>query len=678
MPESQCRLDYQGDAVLARLLDKAGSRYDPASVRGLLRGVLGAARTYDRDSWHFLVAADPSPALVAQLEALRAELAVAEASVVEPPVPARLAALRTGMKQLGIDGFIVPRADEYQNEYVPACNERLAWLTGFSGSAGMAIVLADKAAIFVDGRYTLQVRDETDPVLFEPRHLIEHPPETWLPEVLQPGQVLGYDSWLLTPAQQERFAGAVAKAGATLKPVDWNPLDAAWAPTRPAQPLGPVQPHPIEFSGKAAHDKRQEIVKTLAAEKRDALVVTAADSIAWLLNIRGSDVPHTPLALGFALLDAEGQVDLFMDPRKLMPGIETHLGNAVRVRDPAEFGPALDALGGKSVQLDPSTAASWIADRLEAAGARLARTGDPVALPKALKNPTELEGCRAAHRRDGAAMTRFLHWLDGAAATGTLAEIAASDRLEAFRAEGERFRDLSFPSISGAGANGAIVHYRASPRTEKTLAPGSLYLIDSGAQYQDGTTDITRTVAIGEPTAEMKDRYTRVLKGHIALATARFPKGTTGSQLDALARLPLWEAGLNYDHGTGHGVGSYLGVHEGPQRIGPAPNTQKLLPGMIISNEPGYYLTGGYGIRIENLVTVVPLDLPGAEREMLGFETLTFCPIDKRPIAPALMTDAEIDWLDTYHASVRGVILPQLDDPATRAWLEEATAPLGR
>ncbi|MGB8841667.1 MAG: aminopeptidase P family protein, partial [Aliidongia sp.] len=548
-------------------------------------------------------------------------------------------------------------------------------LTAFTGSAGSAVVLTDKAAIFVDGRYTLQVEAQTDLTLFELHHLIEEPPEAWLGRTLQPGQLLGYDAWLLTSAQVERFRIAAGQAGAAIRPVEWNPLDAAWS-DRPAAPLGPVVPQPLAFAGKSSADKRREIGEALVRDRRDAAVITAADSLAWLLNIRGGDVAHTPLALGYALIDSEGRADLFIDRRKLAPGLETHLGNQVSVRGVEEFAGALDALAGKSVQIDPGTGPSWIFDRLTEAHARPIAATDPVTLPKALKNPVELTGIRSAHRRDGAAVTRFLHWLDGAAAGGDLGEIAASDRLEAFRAEGEYFRDLSFPSISGAGPNGAIVHYRASAESERRLEPNSLYLIDSGAQYLDGTTDITRTVAIGTPSAEMKDRYTRVLKGHIALSRAIFPKGTTGTQLDILARHALWQVGLDYDHGTGHGVGCYLGVHEGPARIAKMPNSQPLLPGMVLSNEPGYYKTGGYGIRIENLVAVTLVERAGAEREIYGFETLTFAPIDKRPIEIGLLDAGEIAWLDDYHAQVRAVVGPQLDDPAVRAWLERATAPL--
>jgi len=406
-------------------------------------------------------------------------------------------------------------------------------------------------------------------------------------------------------------------------------------------------------------------------------VLTMPESIAWLLNIRGGDVPHTPLPLSFATLRQDGSVTLFIDKRKLVSGLERHLGNGVTVMPPEQFGPELDALAaeGGRVQVDPRTAACWIFARLEAAQAQIHRAADPCLLPKACKNPVELDGTRAAHRRDGVALTRFLAWLAHEAPKGGLVEIAASDRLEAIRREGEHFRDLSFPTISGAGSNGAIVHYRATPETQKRLEPGSLYLLDSGAQYLDGTTDVTRTVAIGAPTGEMRDRFTRVLKGHIALALARFPKGTTGTQLDAFARRALWQKGLDYDHGTGHGVGSYLGVHEGPQRISKAPNGQALLPGMIVSNEPGYYKTGAYGIRIENLVLVQPVEDP-AERAMLGFETLTLAPIDRNLIEPSLLDEEEIAWLDAYHTRVRETLTP-LVDPETARWLANATAPIG-
>ena len=666
---------------LGRLLREAGSAYDARSVEVLIEGILAAPAEIGT-SWHMLVADPMTPALVSALEALLEAKAKVYRNGLSPedfkllPSATRLDRLRRELAAQGLDGFIVPRADEHQGEYVPPRGQRLAWLTGFTGSAGLAIVLRDRAALFVDGRYTLQAAAQVDTRSFEIRHLIEEPPARWVGTALVPGAVLGYDPWLHTPHEVERFRVAAEEAGASLRAVAENPLDRAW-PGQPAAPIAPVLPHTERFAGESARSKRARLGRGLAEEGAAAVVLTMPESIAWLLNIRGGDVPHTPLPLSFAILRQDGSVTLFIDRRKLAPGIERHLGNAVTVMPPEALGPALDALAGESdrVQVDPATAACWIFNRLEAAGARLHRAADPCLLPKACKNEIELDGTRAAHRRDGAALTRFLAWLAHEAPTGGLTEIAASDRLEMIRRGGEHFRDLSFPTISGAGSNGAIVHYRATPETEKRLEPGTLYLLDSGAQYLDGTTDVTRTVAIGEPTQEMRDRFTRVLKGHIALALARFPKGTTGTQLDAFARRALWQKGLDYDHGTGHGVGSYLGVHEGPQRISKAPNSQALLPGMIVSNEPGYYKTGAYGIRIENLVVVQPAE-GETEREILEFETLTLAPIDRNLIEPSLLDDEEIAWLDGYHVRVREALTP-LVDPETRRWLAAATAPIG-
>ncbi|HEX4112059.1 MAG TPA: aminopeptidase P family protein [Stellaceae bacterium] len=586
----------------------------------------------------------------------------------------RLAALRAELARRGVQGFLVPRADEHQGEYVPPNAERLAWLTGFTGSAGLAVVLPRSAAIFVDGRYTLQARNEVDAGLYEQRHVTEAPATDWIAKNLKPNDILGYDPRLHTIPELERYAAAAAKAGGVLQALDTNPLDAVWR-DRPAPPAAPVVPHELRFAGRSSEDKRHDIAKALGDDKIDAAVLTAPDSIAWLLNIRGGDVPYTPLPLSFAILRADASVDLFIEAAKLAAGTAGFLGNAVTVAAPDKFGAALESLGGKRIQADPASASSWVFDRLKAGGAQIHRAADPCLLAKACKNEIELAGTRAAHRRDGAALTRFLAWLAAAAPQGALREIAVSDRLEEFRRQGDHFRGLSFPTISGAGANGAIVHYRASPASEKALETGSFYLVDSGAQYLDGTTDVTRTVAIGEPSPEMRDRFTRVLQGHIALAMCRFPKGTTGSQLDALARHPLWQVGCDYDHGTGHGVGSYLAVHEGPQRISKVASTQPLLPGMIVSDEPGYYRTGAYGIRIENLVAVVPVAHETAERPLYGFETLTLAPIDRNAIEPALMSDAEINWLDAYHARVRDELTP-LVDPATATWLAAATEPL--
>ena len=666
-------------ARLAQMLKAAGSALDVDQVEALIAGILAAPEEIGT-SWHALVADPVPPDLAAMLEALKAELAVDHRDGVSAedfarlPRPARLALLRERLAADGLAGFIVPRADEHQGEYVPLSGQRLAWLTGFTGSAGAAVVLKDRAAVFVDGRYTLQAGAQVDTNAYEIHHLIDEPPANWLAAFAKKGDVIGYDPWLHTPQEVERLRTGAERAGATLRAVEKNPLDAVWA-GRPAAPLAPVFAQPDAFAGESAADKRTRIGKVLADAGAAATVLTMPESIAWLLNIRGGDVPHTPLPLSFAIVKAAGTVTLFIDRRKLTPGLDRHLGNAVTIEAPDRLGAALDALAHEGrVQVDPATAASWVFDRLGAAGAQIIRAPDPCLLPKACKNRIELDGTRAAHRRDGAAVTRFLAWLAREAPKGKLREIAASDRLEGFRKQGEYFRDLSFPTISGAGSNGAIVHYRSSPETEHELEPGSLYLVDSGAQYVDGTTDITRTVAIGKPSDEMRENFTRVLKGHIALATARFPKGTTGSQLDGFARRALWEVGLDYDHGTGHGVGSYLSVHEGPQRISKAPNAQPLLPGMIISNEPGYYKTGAYGIRIENLVVVQPDD-GAAEREMMCFETITLAPIDRNLVARDLLDQDEAAWLDAYHARVRETIAP-LVDAETGAWLEQATAPI--
>ncbi|HEU0215769.1 MAG TPA: aminopeptidase P family protein [Stellaceae bacterium] len=667
---------------LARLLAASGSPLDTDAVDALIAGVLAAPPEIGA-SWHALVA-DPTPSdLAAALEARKTALAASHHDGTQPEDfarlsrAARLKLLRDRLAGEGLAGFIVPRADEHQGEYVPLCGQRLAWLTGFTGSAGMAVVLKDRSAVFVDGRYTLQAGAQVDTEAYEIRHLIDEPAATWLTSAAKQGDAIGYDPWLHTPQEVERLKTAVERAGATLRAVTKNPLDQVWE-GRPATPLAPVFAQPDAFAGETAADKRTRIGKAIAVNGAAATVLTMPESIAWLLNIRGGDVPHTPLPLSFAIVKADGAVTLFIDRRKLMPGLEGHLGNQVTIEAPDRLGAALDALAKEGmVQVDPASAASWVFDRLAAAGAQIHRAADPCMLPKACKNRVELDGTRKAHRRDGVAVTRFLAWLARTAPRGGLREIAASDRLEAFRKEGRYFRDLSFPTISGAGSNGAIVHYRASPETEKLLEPGTLYLLDSGAQYLDGTTDITRTIAIGEPTAEMRENFTRVLKGHIALATARFPKGTSGTQLDSFARRALWQVGLDYDHGTGHGVGSYLSVHEGPQRISKAPNTQPLLPGMIVSNEPGYYKTGAYGIRIENLIVVQPDERGPKEngRDMMCFETITLAPIDRNLVARDLLDRDEAGWLNGYHARVRETIGP-LVDAETARWLETATAPI--
>ncbi len=666
------------DDRLSAALREAGSPYDAAGLRTLIAGVLAAPDGLDQDRWMVLVAPRLDPGLKAALGALRIELA-AQTRSNGPPFTDRLAAVRGALRDQGLDGFIVPHADEHQGEYLPPRAERLAWLTGFTGSAGHAVVLADEAAIFVDGRYTLQVRQQADAETYRFHNVADEPVSEWLSTHLKPGGRIGYDPWLHTNSQIDRLRKACAQAQAELVPCESNPIDAVWT-DQPPPPISPVVPHDIRYTGREAADKRTEIAQSMAKERAEALIITQPDNLAWLFNIRGGDVPHTPLPLGYAILRADESAELFVDKRKLAPGTEAHLGNRVAVRNPEELGSAIDALGaaGARVMANPNVTAAWICNRVTDAGAELVAGADPCTLAKARKNATEIAGTTAAHRRDGAALTRFLAWLTEEAAQSDPTEIDAVDKLAALRAETGALEDLSFDTISGAGPNGAIVHYRVTPDSNRALESGSLYLVDSGAQYLDGTTDVTRTVAIGTPTAEMRDRFTRVLKGHIAIATARFPAGTTGGQLDALARQYLWQAGLDYDHGTGHGVGSYLGVHEGPQRIAKRAAGAALEPGMIVSNEPGYYKEGAFGIRIENLVTVVEAPAPdGAERPLLGFETLTLAPIDRALIDRDLMTAEEIAWLDAYHIRVAREIGPQVDT-ATREWLETATQPLGR
>jgi Xaa-Pro aminopeptidase len=671
-------LVYHGDSALEDALKRAKSRLTIAEVKRLIAGVLAAPVGEDPDSWLHLVAPVLTPATVLQLQALKKIQAsdAQPAHGLESWTAGRIHDLRAELDRRGLVGFLCPRGDEHQGEYVAPCAERLRWLTGFTGSAGLAIVLTGRAAIFVDGRYTLQVRSQVDGGIFEYRHLIDEPAGDWLAVHAPRGARVGYDPRLHTPEGLVRIRAGVERAGAELVALDDNPVDAVWH-DKPPSPIARVVVHDERFAGRPAAAKRVEIAERIAADGYAAAVISDPASIAWLLNVRGADVPHTPLPLSFALLKANGDVDWFVEPLKLDADVAPHLGNQVRVAPPDAFAPALDALGaGKArVLLDAGTGSTWIQERLARAGAAVVRGQDPCALPKARKNEGELAGTRAAHVRDGTALVRFFAWLAAEAPLGSLDELTVQDRLLAQRRRGAHFRDTSFDTISGAGPNGAIVHYRSEPATNRKLLPGELYLVDSGAQYLDGTTDVTRTIAIGTPSAEQRDRFTRVLKGHIAIATTKFPRGTTGSQIDALARRPLWEAGLDFDHGTGHGVGSYLSVHEGPQRISKMPNAVALEPGMIVSNEPGYYKTGAYGIRIENLVVVRQVEIAGGERPMLGFETLTLCPIDLALVEPSLMSPEETAWLDAYHARVARTLLPLVDAAAAR-WLEAATRPL--
>jgi Xaa-Pro aminopeptidase len=591
---------------------------------------------------------------------------------------ARVAALRTELARRGLTGFVVPRSDRHQNEYVPASEERLAWLTGFTGSAGAAIVLMERAVLFVDGRYTLQVREQVDTSLFTIEHLVETPPDRWIETNLTSADRLGYDPWLHTVESAERLAKACAAAGATLVAVEPDLIDAIWR-DRPAPPLGAVTLHDLRFAGEPAEEKLARIRAELAKLRADALVVSDPHAVAWAFNIRGADVAHTPLPLAFAVVPQAGRPALFVDGRKLSNDVRDRLEGLADVREPADFVQSVAALGQarKTVRLDQATAADALARLVITHGGKVARGACPIALMKAVKNQVEISGARAAHIRDGAAVTRFLAWFDREAARGTLTEIEAVAALESFRRETGLLKDISFPTISGAGPDGAIVHYRVTSKTNRGIAPGELFLIDSGGQYPDGTTDITRTVAVGEPTAEMRERFTRVLKGHIAIARAVFPDGTTGAQLDSFARQFLWVQGLDFDHGTGHGVGSYLSVHEGPARISKL-GTTALRRGMILSNEPGYYKAGAYGIRIENLVLVVAAAaVPDAEKPLNAFETLTLAPIDRRLIVANMLTPEETEWLDGYHARVAQTLSP-LVDAETRAWLAAATRPLAQ
>jgi Xaa-Pro aminopeptidase len=592
----------------------------------------------------------------------------------------RVAKLREWLAANGLDGFIVPRADEHQGEYVPARAARLKWLTGFSGSAGAAIVLRDRALVFVDGRYTLQVRGEVDLSVFAIESLVDNPPASWIRDNLGKGARLGFDPWLHTLGEAKALRTAAEKAGATLVALARNPIDAIWD-DQPAAPLEPVEIHPIAFAGELAKDKLTRLSASIEKEGATHAVLTDPSSIAWAFNMRGHDVPHTPLALGFAVLAADGNHRLFMDGRKFSRTVAAYLTQLTELHAPGEFETAIAKLAksGAKIALDPVLAAEKLKMLVEENGGTVVAVADPARIPRATKNQAEIAGSRAAHRRDGAAVAKLLCWLERQK-PGSVNEIAVVTKLEdCRRITGEEtqmpLRDVSFDTISGAGPNGAIIHYRVSRATSRTLGEGELFLLDSGAQYQDGTTDITRTVPVGRPNEEMRERFTLVLKGMIGISMLRFPAGTRGSEIDAVARMALWKHGCDFAHGTGHGVGSYLAVHEGPQRIART-GTEKLLEGMILSNEPGYYKEGAYGIRIENLLLVTPAQqVAGGDLPMHGFETLTLAPIDKRLIRADLLTAEERQWLDAYHARVLAEIGPMLDGE-TLTWLEIACAPL--
>jgi Xaa-Pro aminopeptidase len=589
---------------------------------------------------------------------------------------ARVKALRFHLKKQKLTGLIIPRQDEFQGEYVAAYAERLRWLTGFAGSWGLAIVTLTKGAIFVDGRYTVQVREQVDVRLFTPHHLMDDPPAKWMERNLKRGDRLGYDPWLITADQAERFEKACAIVGAKLVAVPANPIDAIWS-DQPARPTKPLSVQPQQFAGLSVADKQKLVAKFLVDAKADASVLTEPDAVAWAFNIRGDDVPYTPVVLAYAILKRKGKSELFVDKAKLPEDVLAHLRKHVVIRRPDEFEAALKTLGKAmaNVQLDSNWGPARVKTVLAKSGAKISDVRNVCVLPKAKKNATEQEGARAAHRRDGVAMSRFLRWLDGAAPAGDLTEISVAEKLKQFRTDSGMLLDLSFGTISAAGPHAAIPHYSVSADSSLPLEANEIFLIDSGGQYQDGTTDITRTVIVGEPTDEMKDRFTRVLQGMIGVSRLNFPKGTTGSQIDVLARQKLWAAGLDYDHGTGHGVGSYLSVHEGPARINKTDRTA-LQPGMILSNEPGYYKPGHYGIRIENLLLIQDAKIrDGGERAMMSFETLTLCPIDRRLVKALLLSSEELDWLNAYHARVEREIGALLDgDELT--WLRQACARL--
>jgi len=588
---------------------------------------------------------------------------------------ARLSAFREELLRRQLTGFVIPRADSQQNEYVPPSDERLAWLTGFTGSAGLAIVLTGEAAVFVDGRYTIQAAKQVDTAAWSIESLIEPPPESWLTAHLSPGDRLGFDPWLHTSAAAERLAKACEKAGAELVAVDSNPVDAVWT-DRPAPPLGPVKIHPAPLAGESESDKLARIRTEIAKLKVEALVLSDSHAVAWTFNIRGADVAHTPLPLSYALIPKDGRPKIFIDHRKLSNSVRDHLEKNATVEEPAALMGQLAELAqaGAAIGLDSATAADALSRLITTEGGKPVRVSDPVAMLKAVKNAAEIAGTRAAHKRDGAALAKFLAWIDREAPSGKLTEIDAVEALETFRRETGALKDVSFPTISGTGPNGAIVHYRVTRKSNRRIEPGDLLLIDSGAQYEDGTTDVTRTIAIGQPTEEMRDRYTRVLRGHIAIDRAVFPEGVSGAQIDAFARQFLWHAGIDFEHGTGHGVGSYLSVHEGPARISKL-GTTPLKRSMILSNEPGYYKTNAFGIRIENLELVIEKTIEGAEKPMNGFEPLTLAPFDRRLINADRISKQELRWLNAYHARVRDEIRPLVDE-ATKIWLDAATAPM--
>lgn len=657
-------------AALTSMLRRAGITDDPRTLDALLAGTAAAPQGYDADAWLTLIGTDLSPELVAALQARRTALHE-EPSPQRPDHAARLQRLREVLRERDVDAFVLMRTDEHGSEYLPGYAQRVAWLTGFTGSAAQAAVTMERATVLSDGRYTVQLAQEVDASLFERRHLVEQPLTGWLEEHLPPGGRLGYDPLLARRSERDRLASIASAKGGTLVALEPNPVDAVWN-DRPPPPIAPVRLHDDLYAGESSAAKRERIGRAVAEKKADVLLLTAADSIAWLLNVRGGDIAFNPLVLSYLLLDRDGTCRWFVDTRKLPKGLQ--LPNALGVEPIETFPSALQDLRGSKVLCDPAATHVGFLERMKQAGAELVEADDPCILAKAQKNPVELRGATDAQRRDGAAVARFLAWLSRQPLDGSLDEAGAAARLEQERAKDPLFRGPSFESISAHGPNAALPHYRVTAESNRPLTPDTLYLIDSGGQYLDATTDITRTVALGIPSEEMRERFTLVLKGMIAISLALFPEGTSGAQIDALARVALWRHGLDFDHGTGHGVGSYLCVHEGPARISKL-GTAPLKPGIILSNEPGYYKQDAYGIRTENLVAVEARGTPDAgDRPLLGFRTLTLCPIDRRLVVPSLLSADERGWLDAYHARVRDELLPLMDESAE--WLIEATAPL--
>ena len=662
------------DEQLTKALALHGIQKTLSDVDSLLRGILAAPKGHNADAWLDLIA--PPEATVLR-DLLRERLIRTGRESTSPPLPItdRLQRLRSTLAELDVHGFVLPLTDEHRNEYIPDARQRLAWLTGFTGSAGTLVVLGDRAVMFVDGRYTIQAEQQLDPDLFQRAHLIDMPPARWLGQNLANGQRLAYDANLHVKAQVESYKKACDKAGAELVALEENPVDTIWL-EQPPMPIAPLDTLDIRYAGESSEHKRARMGKKIEEAGADISLIGAPDSIAWLLNIRGGDVPFNPLTLSFALLHKDGAVEFFLDERKLKPG--QRLGNGVSIQSYDNLGQRLDHLGmsGKRVLADPAWTNVKLTQRLRGAGARIIEDAEPCILAKAIKNKTELQGARNAQIRDGAAVTRFLAWLDETIASGEkVTELEAAAALEAERLKDPLYRGPSFDTISAAGPNAALAHYRVTEESNRVLERGSLYLVDSGGQYPDATTDITRTVAIGEPTDEMKRHFTLVLKGHIAIDRAVFPRGTSGTQIDTFARAPLWQAGLDFDHGTGHGIGSYLCVHEGPARIAKS-GSVPLKAGMILSNEPGYYRTGSYGIRIENLIVVKEVKKPeGGERELLGFENLTRAPLDRRLIDENLLTEDERTWVDAYHDLVRDALANHLNN-TTLSWMTKATEPV--